>query len=183
MTPVAVAVKAAPDPGQSPTIAERVMAEIKRGMDNKLTINEAVAATLGWIKRKGLAEEVLTEFGPRMLADRWGLWAHSQRYTAIHGVSPEPGERRVNASLMNTERSLYETLWPMGDGRWKKLGDFTRLDCRRIREESEKLAAAITMKGRAFGILERKLSRNATVQQKIGHEALRTILQGVERDE
>lgn len=159
------------------SVTERVMAEITRGIEAGMTITEACSDALGWIKLHGLAEEVLAEIGSPMLADIWRHKNAAARAASLRG-SPEPGERRVNAKLLNSASSLYESLWPI-DGHYKPLGEMVQADCRELGDMYESLAASNDAKAKAFRRLQRRLSGAAKVRDRFNLKTLKAIFKDV----
>jgi hypothetical protein len=165
------------------TISERLIDHIRRGLDTHLTLPEACADTLGWIKQEGLVQEVFEELGVEALSHYYRQHAHAERNDAL---SPQPKARTnadspaspgrrfkvedVNAAILNLDYAVDSA------GHRKCLGDMTKADCAYVAGHYRTLADTNGQMAKGFAKLAAGLTGRQTVRQRYKAEEIRKML-------
>jgi hypothetical protein len=117
--------------------------------DQRMPTGEAARVALDGFIKDGRGDEVLALVGVQGLMKIWnsavnndkqrvGLLTPSNRRQSHLASQPLPleydsdvfGPRKVNVTLLKTEQAILEAMLPVHGGQWKRLGSFTRRDCR-----------------------------------------------------
>lgn len=117
--------------------------------------------------------ELLTHRRVReVLAKEFGASAHVLEST-VPKPKRLPGPKRFELGRLNTDRAILDSLWRFGK-QWKRLGDFTRKDCRQVAEKVDSLEQAARTVKEAFRAIEEKLQteKSSSVEDSFTEQEL-----------
>lgn len=137
------------------------------------------------VKAAALVEALLDAYGARLIIEVWrehqdeahvapvaALTSHEPPRPQARRSSPDRvpthGERRVDVEQLATESALLESIFYV-DGRWIRLGDLDRHQCRALQLKHELMA-------REFRRLADALDEGQTVRQRWTTEQLEALI-------
>lgn len=164
------------DPGHVRRDAQLIHAGVEPSLGQ--LIREKLAASEEPDPR-ALALEIAGELPEDYIRDVIRRGVESMVRQEIRSARAKPAGPRHSSSENQAAAVLwdvYSRRYPVGDGKWKLLGDFTRDDALWNRDDYQRRADENAGRAAQFEALAKRLTRGRTVREALSPEQVETIL-------